>query len=1168
VIGQLIAFEWRYHTRQPAFIAAAALFFLIGFALTGSSFGPENVAVTAPWLVMEVLAFVSLFSVFAIAIFVANAVIRDTEQRMAEIVFTTPVGRFPYLFGRFAGAFLAGATTLALAPIGMIIASRMPWIDPARAGTLDVTLYLWAFAVMVLPTLVFVTALLFAFAVLTRSPLATYTASIVIYFLYMVCAALTNSPLMAASAPGAGGGALASLLDPFGLTSFFEVTRYWTIAEKNRRFVSLTGILLLNRVVWIAVAGAAWGFAYRVFRFRLLEKARKALPVTGDRLPGVSGSDGNSWPPATGHRQPSHEYARVPQTPSAFSSYWSATRIELGAVARSLPARLLLLLWAGLAAAEIRSEVFDGEYGTVFYPATALIVGVLKAPLMIVGMIIVIYYGSELFWREQRFRMASLVDATPVRGLAMVLAKWTTLVALIGATIATSIAVGVVIQLASGHTDLQPLLYLSLFWFTGFPLALYAAAAVAIHALSPGKYAGLVLVLLFFVATRMLGMLGLEHPLWRYGAGPSVDYSALYGFSDSAAEFARLMLHWSVLAAALLAIAAVAWRRLRDGAPERWRVVAGNARLWAPVLLLALLTGGWVFYGTRDVEPTNTRLQWRADYEKRYRPLANVSQPRIAAVATNVAIYPETRRVQLAGDYTLVNDSSTPIATVHVATRRDAKATRLSIPGARLSTDAAFAVHRFDLARPLQPGERTVLHFELTLEELAEENGTLMMSFLTYPSVGYRASYELTDPKERARRGLGAMSAPELEDPEAASTGESAIDFEATLSTSADQVAITTGRLVREWSQGDRRFFRYRSEAPVRNLFSIASGRYAVAKRQAGGVEVSVAYHPEHSANVEAVLDTAVKTLAYCDREFGAYPHKQMKLVEVPASARFGAYATPDTILLNENRTMLIDLREKTRLDLLGRRVAHEVGHLWWGHTLVPESRSGSTTLVESLAKYTELMVLEQMHGREQVRALLEYELDRYLAGRSGEEQRERTLMTARSQPYIYYSKGAIVLFAIRDLIGEAALNTALRRFIAEERGQANATTLDLLRHLRAVSNDTQFALIDKWLQKIVLYDFRVDSATVQPLPGGRFRVNARVHAASYEATADGTEKEIPLDELIDLAVDDKALPKQRLRSGVNELSFVVNEQPQWLAVDPNILRIDRNRFDNGKSIR
>ena len=1147
MLNELLRFEWRYHTRQPAFAAAAALFFLIGFALTGTSFGPENVAVTSPWLVMETLAFVSLFSVFAIAIFVASAVVRDGEHQMAEIVFTTPVTRFHYLFSRFGGAFAAAAT--ALAPVGMMIASRMPWIDPARAGTLGAAPYLWSFGVMVVPTLLFATALLFAFAVVTRSPLATYTASIVIYLLYMLCAALTNSPLMAGSSPGAGVSGPASLLDPFGLTSFFEVTRYWSIAEKNRRFVWLEGNLLLNRAVWIAAAVAAWLVAHRAFRFRLLEKekARKA-----DRTEAPSAA---------------RAYVRVAQVPSAFASYRSAVRMELGAVARSLPARLLLALWFVLAVTEIRAEVFDGEYGAVFHPATTLIVGALKPPLLFIGMIIVVYFGSELFWREQRFGMASILDATPVRALSMVLAKWTTLIALIGATIAAAILAGVVVQAMSGHADVQPLLYLSLFYFDGLPLALYAAAAVAIHALSPGKYAGLVLVLLFFVLTRAVAMFGFEHPLWQFGAGPAVDYSAMYGFGDAAAAFGLLMLHWSVIAAAFIAIAAVAWRRLRDRAMDRWRVVVRSARLWAPVLLLASLTGGWVYYDSRDFEPARERADWRAEYEKRYRPLSSNPRPRISAITTDVALHPDTRRVRFTGRYALVNDSGVPIRAVYVTTRRDADVARLSIPGALADVDERFSVHRFELAPPLAPAGRTTLDFELAFEELAEENGTLMLSFLTYPSIGYRATYELTDPHERAKRGLGAMSMSELEDPDAVAADNGAmVDYEATVSTSSDQIAVTSGRLLRQWSEGDRRFFHYRSDAPIRNIIPVVSGRYAVERRQAGDVEVSVAHHPAHGANVAAILDTAVKTLEYCSRAFAPYPHRQLKLVEVPPASRFGAYATPDTILLNENRTMLIDLRHATDADLLARRIAHEVAHQWWGHLLVPETRSGSSTLVESLAKYTELMVLERLHGREHVRRLLTYELDRYLAGRSGEEQRERTLMTVRDQPYIYYSKGALVTYAIRDLIGETAFNTALRRFIAEKRGTSTATTHDLLRHLRSVSTAAQSALIERWMQKIVLYDFRVDAVNVRPLPDGRFRVNARVHAASFEASPDGTEREIPLDERIDVTLDEKTMPKQRLRSGVNELSFVVDKAPRSVSVDPNVLRIDRNRFDNGKA--
>ncbi|HVT04450.1 MAG TPA: hypothetical protein VHL58_13865 [Thermoanaerobaculia bacterium] len=44
------------------------------------------------------------------------------------------------------------------------------------------------------------------------------------------------------------------------------------------------------------------------------------------------------------------------------------------------------------------------------------------------------------------------------------------------------------------------------------------------------------------------------------------------------------------------------------------------------------------------------------------------------------------------------------------------------------------------------------------------------------------------------------------------------------------------------------------------------------------------------------------------------------------------------------------------------------------------------------------------------------------------------------------------MMYAIRDLIGEPALNTALRALVAENQGQATATTADLLAQLRKVS--------------------------------------------------------------------------------------------------------------------
>jgi hypothetical protein len=60
---------------------------------------------------------------------------------------------------------------------------------------------------------------------------------------------------------------LASVLDPFGLIAFGQLTEYWTVAEKNRDLVPLAGVLLANRIVWMAVGTLVLALASHRFRF-------------------------------------------------------------------------------------------------------------------------------------------------------------------------------------------------------------------------------------------------------------------------------------------------------------------------------------------------------------------------------------------------------------------------------------------------------------------------------------------------------------------------------------------------------------------------------------------------------------------------------------------------------------------------------------------------------------------------------------------------------------------------------------------------------------------------------------------------------------------------------------------------------------------------------------
>ncbi|HET7228358.1 MAG TPA: M1 family aminopeptidase, partial [Longimicrobium sp.] len=274
----------------------------------------------------------------------------------------------------------------------------------------------------------------------------------------------------------------------------------------------------------------------------------------------------------------------------------------------------------------------------------------------------------------------------------------------------------------------------------------------------------------------------------------------------------------------------------------------------------------------------------------------------------------------------------------------------------------------------------------------------------------------------------------------------------------------------------------------------------------------------------------------------------------------------------------LTDARDSTDLDLVTRRMAHEVGHQWWPHQVNPGDGPGATFVNESLAKYAEQMVLRQLRGDAQVTRLLQYDLERYLLGRAGEKDPERPLSRVTDQAWLYYGKGAVVMNALRDLIGEDALDRALRRFVAEHAyPKAPPTSDDLIAMIEAEARPQDRLLIEEWTREVVMYDLAVESASVQPLPDGRYRVTARIRAAktARRGTADVP---LPMDEMLDLAVlgagestSDLAplyLAKHRIRDGVTEVSVIVPRRPASIVIDPHVHRVEAERADNVRAIR
>ena len=86
----------------------------------------------------------------------------------------------------------------------------------------------------------------------------------------------------------------------------------------------------------------------------------------------------------------------------------------------------------------------------------------------------------------------------------------------------------------------------------------------------------------------------------------------------------------------------------------------------------------------------------------------------------------------------------------------------------------------------------------------------------------------------------------------------------------------------------------------------------------------------------------------------------------------------------------------------------------------------GETSIVETLAQYTALMVMKHHYGPEAMKKFLRFELDRYLRGRAQERNEEEPAVRVDpNQGYIHYNKGALVMYALQDYIGEDRVNEA-----------------------------------------------------------------------------------------------------------------------------------------------
>ncbi len=1245
----LLAFEMRYQGWRVTFLVTVVLLALLPVTTVATKFGPPADAVNGAFIVTETMALFSLLSVFALPMLCVHAALRDDEHGMRALIESRPVSRTTVLAVRYAGVVILLLTALA---ISTIVLAVLPLVIPLPADRLvafSPDPYLRAFLWLVLPNALWCSALLFAVAAASRSTLATFVASIGIYAGYIVTALMVDSPLMAGTRPPTPELlARAALLDPFGLSAFFEQTRYLMPLDRQARALTLSGHVLQNRLMALAITALCLAPFVRLDRRMARAAAAPRRRWFSRAAVATAATEATAIAPQRGAATTT---ATAPIVDVASFGAWRAAAgavvaLESRLLLRSWPLLALLAMWIPVIAIEADGQLKSGDYGTRVLASTAQLADAVPIALRLLGALCVLYFGADVFSRERLLKFDGIRDATPVRGTALLAGKLVALMAVPLVLALTGYGTTVVMHLIAGGLSIEWDVLAAHVATSMLPLVILVGVAAALQVLIGNRWVAMLIGLAMLIIAEegeSLGTaIGLEHPLWRFGSAPSLIWSDLSGYGNTLVSWLAYQGTWLLGTLVLLGLAAALWPRgevlpflqrvrrapqlIRQGLAPRARM----ALLAGGVLYAAVLAGmTWQTTVHTPFVRSHDALARRVAYERTYRRLVGVPQPVFTHVALHVKLMPAQARADVHARLHLVNTTNAPVdslwlvfptdlshvvvgsaADAAVAPLVEALSPDLAQRSARTSitlvrVDSMHAVHLLALGAPLAPGDSLPLSMTATVDRGGirvdgnaidvSANGTFLHSSDLLPRLGYSVGRELRDSTERIKQGLTQPASLILQPASAEDAlraqvemhGQSPAWFTADVRivTDADQVAQGPGALIDSARTATESSWHYRTTRPTSAAMAISSGRYDVQRTTVqtarGATPVEVWYNPRHAQPASRLLTIASTSLTQLEREFGPYPHDVLRIIEVQSGFRFGAYALPGSIYLTETRGMLTDARS-TDVDLLLRRIGHEVAHQWWGHGVNPLDTEGRLLLVETTAKYAEQVLLEQAQGQDRLTDMLAFDHDRYLNSRSATEA---TLLTMYEEPELYYRKGTLAMHSLRHTLGDSVVRDILRNVIATQsgpRGTASAQQLHRLLRAAATTPTAQQA-VDEWLTDRVIYDLAVDTtvtdgfrAASTPNAAGTpsaqgTHVKARFNAQRVAMRGEGAAaREViePADGVpILLGLRDGAGVLHQVnavaRRGMVSVDTVVPWPVQSVEIDPLMYLIDRDRSNN-----
>lgn len=912
-----------------------------------------------------------------------------------------------------------------------------------------------------------------------------------------------------------------------------------------------------------------------------------------------------------------------------WKSLIALSKIEVSNIVKDVYFKSILL--GGLVFLVIDFWIGSTIYSVSNYPVTSFLMEFKNFDYNLFVFIIIVFFTGESIHRNQSSGYAVISDTFPVKDGVLLSSKFFGMAAVTFILAIIPIPVGILVQTLKGYFNYELSIYLVDSLLISYPDYLQMVMLVfAVHMVFNNKFAGhAASIAIWIVLGLVLDLAEINFKLFQYSFKPGFIWSDMNGLGHLGTSLFWFNIYWTSIGLFLLLFFSIFFIRGTE-VNFKSRLGIAKRRLSTPVvgvslifLSVGLLSGGYIFHTVvydNDYQTVKEGQKERADYEKQLKQYERLPQPKVVDVFLKADLVPEERNAYFNLLLTIVNKTDSPIDSLHMhansLTAFDVKLDGKALP---YRFPLKYDKRKFDilnkyefkewykiLALPstMYPGD--TLQLEVTASLLNKGfpnsgynrdlvyNGTFTSAFL--PSFGYNESFELSSDEIRKKHGLEKKNTdlPPHDDPFGLanllfSQDADFVTFEAIVSTHPEQIAVVPGYLQKEWEENGRKYFHYVQDTPIQYFFSVVSAKYDVLLDEVTlpngeHVTIDIYHHPQHKYNLDRFLAAYKDGLVYFSERYSPFQFRQMRILEFPRYAGF-AQSFPNTVPYSESFGWVGDFKDPNSFDYVYFVTAHELAHQWWGHQIPPNYTRGSNLISEALAEYSALILTERTYGKDNMKCFLKDELDRYLSGRANESKKENVFINA-DRGYIWYQKGALVLYGLRDFIGDDAMDVALQGFLGEfglKETPPFPGSSDLLRYLTEQTPDSLHYFLDDTWHKITLYENKATEASAKKTGEDEYLVTLSFNTQKVYADSLGRETPAIYDgDYIDIGIfakDDTDengrnrtnplyIQKHKLKPGSHQLEIrVAGGIPAKAGIDPYNKLIDRIPEDNITSV-